>query len=559
MKIRRLLGWLAFGYAAMTWLQAAEPPRDLGDAPGAALAIGPAVMLPDGTIESYSRRGSANSTKLFKTVSRDEGRTWSKLEPVADLGPGGWGGPMPLLDHEGELHIVIPLRRGTGVKPAVDRFVDLWHMKTSEGRSRWSEPVRIYEGYCGSLQGIYQMKNGRILVPFADWLPGVRTAPPSGPSVTTMVYSDDGGRTWVRSPAALTSPCYPDYNGSNYGACEPTVIELNDGRVWMLIRTQTGQLYESFSTNGADWSEAKPSTFFSSNSPAFPVRLPDGRLVLFWNNALPPPRHGKVIVYGGRDALHAAISDDDGKTWKGFREVYRDPTRHSTPPKTGDRGTAYPHATVTKSGKVLLVSGQGAGLRRRFLIDPDWLLEKSQAETFANLDAWHVFRGFGPAHRAWRDREVSAHLMPHPEQPGASVLRVRRPTDREADGAVWNFPAGRVGRIALRLQIPEGSSGAQLSLTDKLFDPCDDRGEKTAAFAVTFEGERRLPPGWHNVEIYWDTIRGRGALRVNEGAMLPLPQLQPSVHGMSYLRIRATARGGDEAGILISAASVILP
>ena len=125
------------------------------------------------------------------------------------------------------------------------------------------------------------------------------------------------------------------------------------------------------------------------------MRLNDGRLVVFWNNCDHCPRVGKDGVYSGRDALHAAISDDEGKTWRGFREVYRDPTRNASPPKYGDRGTAYPHATVTKDGKILLVSGQGADLRRRFLIDPEWLLEKSQSENFANLDAWHLYKGFG--------------------------------------------------------------------------------------------------------------------------------------------------------------------
>ena len=134
-------------------------------------------------------------------------------------------------------------------------------------------------------------------------------------------YSDDGGKSWARSPAKLTAPCHDGYNGSNYGACEPTLLELKDGRVWMFMRTQDGFLYESFSPDGVNWSPAKPSRFHSSNSPAFPVRLPDGRIVVFWNNAENCPRVGKDGVYSGRDALHAAISSDEGKTWSGFREV----------------------------------------------------------------------------------------------------------------------------------------------------------------------------------------------------------------------------------------------
>ena len=118
----------------------------------------------------------------------------------------------------------------------------------------------------------------RIVVPFAYWVGGRPSAPPTGSNITTTVYSDDDGRTWRQSPAKLTAPCYEGYNGSNYGACEPTILELADGRVWMLIRTQTGRLYESFSPDGAEWSQPEPSRFCSSNSPGWLLRLPDRRI-----------------------------------------------------------------------------------------------------------------------------------------------------------------------------------------------------------------------------------------------------------------------------------------
>ena len=181
-----------------------------------------------------------------------------------------WGGPIPLLDRDGELHFVIPKVRGEGREPNVDRFIDLYHLRSKNGQTEWTEPRRIYEGYCGSIQGLCQLNSGRIVAPFADWRPRVPRTPPTGPNVTTSVYTDNGGRTWERSPANLTAPCREGYNGANYGACEPALIELNDERVWMLIRTQAGELYESFSPDGSAWSDARPSGFVSSNSPAFP-------------------------------------------------------------------------------------------------------------------------------------------------------------------------------------------------------------------------------------------------------------------------------------------------
>src|SRR5690606_16660633 len=116
-------------------------------------------------------------------------------------------------------------------------------------------------------------------------------------------------------------------------------------------------------------------------------------------------------VYGGRDAVHAAISDDGGQTWRGFREIYRDPTRHDTPPKRGDRGTAYPNATTTADGRVLIVTGQGEHVRRMLLLDPDWLLETRQHDDFTHgFDAWTAFTEFGPAERWWRDRTLGPEI-----------------------------------------------------------------------------------------------------------------------------------------------------
>ena len=135
---------------------------------------------------------------------------------------------LPLLDREGELHFVIPRVRGEGRDPAVDRFIDLYHLRSTNERTEFTEPKRIFEGYCGAIQGVFQLESGRIIAPFADWIGGRPRTPPTGPSETTCVYSDDGGRTWNESPSRLTAPCYDGYNGGNYGACEPTLIELRD-------------------------------------------------------------------------------------------------------------------------------------------------------------------------------------------------------------------------------------------------------------------------------------------------------------------------------------------
>jgi hypothetical protein len=110
---------------------------------------------------------------------------------------------------------------------------------------------------------------------------------------------------------------------------------VKGGRVWNLVRVQWGSFYESFSGDGSRFSEPQPAALVNSDSPAGLTRTDDGRLVLLWNNC---QRYSYAL--GGRQVLHAAVSEDEGKTWIGYREVMRAPKADEPPPPGGDFGTA---------------------------------------------------------------------------------------------------------------------------------------------------------------------------------------------------------------------------
>ncbi len=75
-------------------------------------------------------------------------------------------------------------------------------------------------------------------------------------------------------------------------------------------------------------------------------RLKDGRLLLFFNSTTPLPEEDRTDdvsireeqktgetwedVFTNRDILHAAISDDDGVSSYGFRELYLNPLRNES-------------------------------------------------------------------------------------------------------------------------------------------------------------------------------------------------------------------------------------
>ena len=519
MGMRLLLLALASAIAAF----AAAPPVILGPS-----AAGTLLTLRDGNWHAYAVSADTQGQFLSRRISRDTGRTWQQPESLTRLPGTGWGSLLVLLDRHGELQFILTRRRGDGRNLAVDRFIDLWHIRTTSGQKQWEPPRRVFEGYVGSIQQILQLRGGRILMPFAAWIGGRPQAPPNGPNETTAVYSDDDGATWKRSPARLTAPVIEGYNGGNVGAIEPSVLERQDGTLWMLMRTQTGFYYESTSRDGIEWAPATASTIHASTGPPFLLRLPDRRVVLFWNHAEMPPRVGGQGVYGGRDALHAAISSDEGRSWRGYREVYRDPFRHDTPPKTGDRGTAYPYAASTPDGRIALISGQGAQRRTLVLIDPDWLTETEAVNHPATAFAeWSVFLGTGPASGWWRDRVSGARLVD-----GALELAARPGIPR--DGAVWNFPMGRAGSVTLHLR----GSGGEIALTQRFFDPGDGQGDARAAFRVPLPDLAGV--AWHEVKLEWDTANGTGRLLVDGKEAAALAPNNRDDRGVSYLRLRST-------------------
>ena len=100
-----------------------------------------------------------------------------------------------------------------------------------------------------------------------------------------------------------------------------------------MTRASTDHHVFYFSKDGGDtWSEPRElPAFWSHNTMPFVMRLNDGRILAIWNNTqiLPEmptvdyPELGATAINGcwewvftNRDALHAAISEDDGRTWK---------------------------------------------------------------------------------------------------------------------------------------------------------------------------------------------------------------------------------------------------
>lgn len=518
------------------------------------------VLLPDGTLMGIYLRTDNGAQEVVARYSKDDGHTWSAATTLLSLPRkvGWWAGPEMMVDRTGGIQLFLLNDANSGVLhhpeahqsrsgKAPKRQLDIWHTTSLDGGKTWQPLKRIWTGFTGSLNSVIQLRNGRIVLPFSyltsrTWSSrgkGFDAFTFMGHSDSTVLYSNDQGRTWHLSPSHLKAPV-PNIV-SAYGAIEPVVIQLKDGRVWMLIRTQMGRFYQSFSSDGITWSQPTPTSIISSDSPAGLLRLRDGQILLLWNDCQRYP-----YAHGGRQVLLGAVSSDEGKTWRGYREVARDPLRNLPPPASGDFGTAYPFPTLTKDGKVLLHTGQGKGRNALILLDPRWLDATRQTARFSKgLKDWSVFGTRGVA------------LVQDPGKPGEKLLSIRKPAADWPSGAVWNFPDGRKGYLRLRILLKSGFKGVLIGLTDQFSPPFDAEDRFYNLFNLRIGSGGLLANGkriglnrWHNLTLRWDCSR-RECYVVLDGHNIETLPLLRQTSGVCYLRLRSIAQGTDDRGILV--------
>jgi len=488
-------------------------------------------VFPDGTIAVYYAP-DRYSQKVMCIKSTDGGFIWSEPKVIFEDSL-IWQYPRrTLIDQKGNIHLLV------FKKPKND----VCHTVSTDNCKTWEPLQKIADGPIGAIRGLIQTKSGRLIFAFHRRVR--ERTPPTGACFTSCVYSDNLGKTWKESDSKIVAPVRENYNGNNYGAVEPNIVQLNDGRIWMLFRTQTGWQYQSYSEDdGKIWSEGEPSIFHSSNSPADILKLPDGRIVVTWCNTNDTKLETFGRIYTNRDILHMAISDDDGKTWKGFREVFRIPSRNDqNDMPTGDSGVSYPNTAFTKDGKIFLVTGQGehGGGRAMFRISPEWLYKTSQEDDFSNgLEKWSCYTfsklGLKPG------RMLGPELLSDETAKGGTVLHVRKANkEYPGDGAIWNFPMGKSGELTMRVKIPKGSAGTAISLTDHYRHPNDLDGEETAM--ISFNSQIFENDIWQTVSLKWSLEAGNCDLYVDGKMNSTLKLKNKTRSGISYIRFRSLAK-----------------
>ena len=298
-------------------------------------------------------------------VTADEGKTWdswplfpSPREDIQLYGSGGW-----LLRTRGGA-IILVLMNKVGMKwgwndatnlPAPDARLAVWSIRSLDEGKTWVDAQEIYGGYCGAICHVIQTSNGNVVVGGQELL-----YEQARHAIRPYVSADDG-KTWTKGNLI-------DLGGRGHhdGAMEATLVELRDGRLWMLIRTTLDQFWSAYSQDqGLTWRVIGPSGIDASSAPGYVARLASGRLVLVWNRLYPAglsaeeqakyPRmkfggsHAATAESYQRQELSIAFSSDDGATWTEPAVIARNPKSN----------LSYPAIFEPRPGRFWITTGQG--------------------------------------------------------------------------------------------------------------------------------------------------------------------------------------------------------
>lgn len=275
---------------------------------------GPFVELADGSLMTIDSQGMR--------VSTDDGARWSEASPVCE----------GLNDKEPSSHRLVRTKSDALVmvhldftdykfswdeeagEPKDDCRMEVWAIRSVDGGKTWTDRQRLFEGYNANFFGFIQTSAGRLVVVLEHLVSN------PGHWVVCSFISDDDGQTWTRSNLIDLGG-----HGHHDGATEPTVAELSDGRLLMLIRTNLDRFWQAFSDDGGRyWRTIQPSSIDASSAPGHLVRLRSGRLALLWNRLNPeggaraksdPSQSSEVPASWYREELSLAFSEDDGVSW----------------------------------------------------------------------------------------------------------------------------------------------------------------------------------------------------------------------------------------------------
>ncbi|MCA9051044.1 MAG: exo-alpha-sialidase [Planctomycetaceae bacterium] len=310
--------------------------------------LGPFVRTTDGNVLAIESEATR--------ISRDDGLTWSEPRPIGISDLKISNERTLLCSQDGSVvaaFMNLNERNWTWkneLHDAPGAKLPTWVMRSTDHGQTWQHAQKLHDDWTGCVRDIIQTGDGRII------FTSMKMLHDPGRHAVLTYCSEDDGITW--RPSNLIDLGGRGHHG---GVTEPTLTELRDGRVWMLIRTNRMQFWSGYSDNGGrHWQILQPSGIPASSAPGMLTRLHSGRLMLLWNRPFPEgqsswPLSGgdglwsETAVSNFREELSVAFSDNDGGTW----------TKPLVIAAHAGKWISYPYVFEVAPGRIWLTTMQG--------------------------------------------------------------------------------------------------------------------------------------------------------------------------------------------------------
>ncbi|MAW94377.1 MULTISPECIES: exo-alpha-sialidase [unclassified Leeuwenhoekiella] len=230
---------------------------------------------------------------------------WSAPEQVADgqtainsISYPTWN---PVLFNNAEDELMLFYKEG----PSPSTWWGMLKISDDDGKS-WSDAKRLPDGIIGPVKNKpIRLKSGVIVSPSSIESQGGEVWK------SHMELSNDEGHTWEK----VDIP-----SGDGIKVIQPTILQLGDGTLKALLRSDQNYLMESTSSDsGKTWSETVKSKVLNPNSGVDAVTLNNGSFLLVYN-----PTEAGADWADGRNKLNLAYSED-GENWEDILKLEGEP------------------------------------------------------------------------------------------------------------------------------------------------------------------------------------------------------------------------------------------
>ncbi len=501
------------------------------------------ITMPNGDIIVAGRTKDTNGNTGF-VRSTDGGRTFSTVPEFvirdSDYSGRGVGFGGFLVDEE--IGRVWTISYSGSSKNSQDYRLVLSY--TDDSGYTWSEPVFLTN------PALEPVKDNDVILENADpaitysltYCNGIklRDADGEGPNVdyvlagngtnhvtkfncTQVHYSKDGGKSWIFGEA-IYMDLDANANAEN-GVTEPALTQLDDGRLYMLMRAQQEgnfYFYEAFSSDYGDtWDAGYSKVIASNTSPVMTTY--NGQRLLLWTSM-----NGVGAFSYRRTPVHLATTSDNYKTFDHIVDL--------------TFGTSYdgleemyshmfqPGITFTKDGKDAYVAFYAGSQLRRFT-EPatgGFLAEDFHDMINYTKGGYDEFEVANLKFEGWMT--VDGVVLEVSKDASASGQRSMKLYDRNPGSIVHatrQIPSMKAGTVGAKMMVPatntdyftlELKAGYNFVHMQHALAAVAVKGDGTVA--VCYDNEivpvGKVEPGsWNDYAISFDIAANMGKLYVN--------------------------------------------